>query len=126
MRFKLDENLDLRLAPLLKEGGHDVDTVHGEGLNGSPDDAIYDACVQAGRVLVSLDLDFANPIRFPPGETPGIVIVRPPRPVVPMIRAILAAALPDLTARSLAGKLWIIEPGRIRLYDPDEEMGDSV
>ena len=42
-----------------------------------------------------------------------------------MIRAILAAALPDLTARSLAGKLWIVEPGRIRLYDPDEELGNS-
>ena len=121
MRFKLDENLDLRLVPLLEESRHDVDTVHGERLTGSQDDVIYEACVHSGRVLVSLDLDFANPMRFPPGETPGIVIVRPARPLLPLIRATLAAALPELTARSLAGKLWIVEPGRIRLYDPDEE-----
>jgi predicted nuclease of predicted toxin-antitoxin system len=125
VRFKLDENLDLRLASLLEERGHDVDTVHGEGLTGGPDDAIDKASAHAGRVLVSLDLDFANPIRFPPRETPGIVILRPPRPLVPVIRAILAIALPDLTARPLAGKLWIVEPGRIRVYDPGEELGNS-
>jgi predicted nuclease of predicted toxin-antitoxin system len=31
MRFKLDENLDPRLAPLFAEGGHSVETVLGEG-----------------------------------------------------------------------------------------------
>ncbi len=35
MRFKLDENLDLRLVPLVQQGGYDVDSVHSEGLSGS-------------------------------------------------------------------------------------------
>ena len=30
MRFKLDENFDIRLVPLLAQGGHDVDTVLAE------------------------------------------------------------------------------------------------
>jgi len=121
VRFKLDENLDARLVSLVQQGGHDVETVENEGLSGRDDNAIYDACLSAGRILITLDLDFSNPIRFPPAPTPGIIIVRPPRPVLPQIRATLAAALPDLKRRPVSGKLWIIEPGRIRLYDPNEE-----
>ena len=55
------------------------DAVPAEGLAGSDDDAIYAACQTAGRTLITLDLDFANPLRFPPGDTEGIIVVRPPR-----------------------------------------------
>ncbi len=44
MRFKLDENFDLRLVPLLAQGGHDVDTVRAERLSGSPDETTL--CVE--------------------------------------------------------------------------------
>lgn len=120
MKFKLDENIDSRLIPLVQKGGDDVDTVRDERLSGADDRTIYDACVRDGRILLTLDLDFSNPTRFPPGPTEGIIIVRPPRPILPQIQATLAAALPDLKKRRLAGKLWIVEPGRIRFYDPDE------
>lgn len=121
MRFKLDEHFDARLAALVAEGGHDVETLAREGLGGADDDAVYDACRREERALVTLDLDFSNPLRFPPGVTEGIVVVRPPRNVLPMIRSTLASALPDLKSRPLKGRLWIVEPGRIRVYDPQEE-----
>jgi|SRR3990170_4612260 len=121
MRFKLDENFDLRLIPLVAEGGHDVDAVLEEGLSGQPDEAIYQACITSGRILITLDLDFSNPFRFPPAQTEGIVVVRPPRAVLPLIRATLASALADLKARPLRGLLLIVEPGRIRMYNPQEE-----
>ncbi len=79
MKIKLDENFDVRLVPLLAEGGHDVDTVPAEGLAGSADELIYEVCRADGRTLITLDLDFANPFRFPPEPTEGIVVVRPPR-----------------------------------------------
>jgi hypothetical protein len=122
MRFKLDENFDPRLAPLVAEGGHEVDTVRGEGMSGSKDEALYRACVESGRTLITLDLDFSNPLRFPPGPTEGIIVVRPPRPVFSLIHATLAVALPDLKSKPLRGKLWIVEPGRLRLYDPGGEV----
>lgn len=56
MRFKLDENFDTRLVPLLAQGGHDVDTVRGERLSGSPDETIYDTCRQTRRTLITLEL----------------------------------------------------------------------
>jgi predicted nuclease of predicted toxin-antitoxin system len=123
VKFKLDENLDWRLAAVVAEGGgNEADTVKEEGLSGQQDEAIYKACVAAKRVLITLDLDFANPFRFPPEQTAGIVVLRPPRPVLPLIEATLRAALPTLKQRELRGGLWIVEPGRIRMYDPDKEI----
>ena len=120
MKLKLDENFDLRLVPLLAAEGHDVDTVVGEHLSGSDDDRVFAACQSAGRVLITLDLDFSNPFRFPPADTEGIIVVRPSRPVLPAIRATLNSVLPRLKTQSLKGTLWIVEPGRIRVYDPNE------
>ncbi|MBU4271661.1 MAG: DUF5615 family PIN-like protein [Planctomycetes bacterium] len=122
MKFKLDENFDPRLMPLVQEGRHDVESVSGEGLSGSSDEVVYDVCLRERRILITLDLDFSNPFRFPPAPTAGIIVVRPPRPTLPQIRATLAATLPSLKRQPLHGKLWIVEPGRIRLYDPEEDV----
>ncbi len=121
MRFKLDENFDSRLVPLLPQGGHDVDTVRAEHLSGSSDEAIYDTCRRTARTLITLDLDFASPFRFPPEGTEGIIVSRPPRPILPAIKATLESVLVELTSRPLTGMLWIVEPGRIRVYDPHDE-----
>ena len=121
MRFKLDENFDVRLVPLLAQGGHDVDTVRAEHLSGSPDEVIYETCRRTARTLITLDLDFASPFRFPPEGTEGIVVIRPPRPVLPAIKATLESVLAELTSKPLTGLLWIVEPGRIRVYDPHVE-----
>jgi predicted nuclease of predicted toxin-antitoxin system len=122
MKIKLDENFDLRLAPVVAAQGHDVDTVRSEGLSGSDDDTIYQTCRANGRILFTLDLDFANPFRFPPEVTAGIVVIRVPRPVLPIIRATLLSVLPQLSAQPLQGNLWIVEPGRIRVHEPREEV----
>jgi predicted nuclease of predicted toxin-antitoxin system len=121
MRFKLDENFDLRLTSLVAAGGHAVDTALAEGLSGTSDERVYQACRDTGRTLITLDLDFSNPLRFPPDPTEGIVVLRPPRPTLPLIRVTLTSVLPDLKSRSLRGTLVIAEPARIRLYNPREQ-----
>jgi len=121
MKIKLDENFDVRLAPVLAADGHDVDTVRSEGLAGSGDDTVYATCHANGRVLITLDLDFSNPFRFPPEDTEGIIVVRPPRPTLSVVQATLVGVLPQLKTNPLKGMLWIVEPGRIRVYDPHQE-----
>jgi hypothetical protein len=97
-----------------------VDTVRSEGLSGSDDTTIYHACQSGDRALITLDLDFANPFRFPPDALRGIVVIRPPRPILPAVRATLISVLPQLNSQPLDGKLWIVEPGRLRVYDADD------
>jgi len=79
LKFKLDENVDVRLAAVMAGAGHDVDTVLDEGLKGADDNQIYKTCQSTGRVLVTLDLDFSSPIRYSPTDTEGIVVLRPCR-----------------------------------------------
>ena len=121
MKFKLDENIDVRLAPLMAEAGHDADTVLDERLVGADDETIYQSCREIGSVLITLDLDFSNPQRFPPQDTPGIIVLRPQRPTIMIVRELILALRPALDSLPLSGRLWIAEPGRIRLYEPEED-----
>ena len=67
-----------------------------------------------GRVLLTLDPDFANIHSYPPAQHPGIIVLRlksqDKLTVIAFVRRIAAA----LDRRSPAGELWIVEPDRIR------------
>ena len=80
MRAKLDENLPVEAIELLRAAGWDCDTVHDEGLEGAEDPRIGAACRTEGRVLFTLDLDFADILAYPPNEYVGIVVFRPAEP----------------------------------------------
>ena len=118
MRLKLDENLGRRTARIFAEAGHDVATVVGQGLAGFADADVLTVCATEGRALVTLDLDFSNPLRFDPTATAGIAILRvPDRPGyahLDLAARVLATAL----ARSdLTGQLWVVDMVRVRRYE---------
>ncbi len=68
MKVELDENLGNRTIERFKDTGHEVATVSAQGFGGSSDDELIEACRAEGRVLVTLDLDFSNVLRFPPEQ----------------------------------------------------------
>ncbi|HEY2459675.1 MAG TPA: DUF5615 family PIN-like protein [Candidatus Acidoferrum sp.] len=76
MKIKLDENLPLRLAVLLNNLGHEVDTLHDEDLVGHADNVIWEATQKDSRFLVTQDMDFSDLRRFAPGSHCGILLVR--------------------------------------------------
>lgn len=80
MNIKLDENLPLRLATLLKDLGHDVHTVHDERLIGHADGEIWEAAQKESRFLITQDLDFSDLRQFAPGSHHGILLIRLPSP----------------------------------------------
>lgn len=117
MKLKLDENLSPALAALARSHGHEADTVVEQGLRGVNDEAVFQHCCDEGRLLITLDLDFANPVRFPEKGTPGRIILRPRRPLTTAIRLQFIAALALLDRGELWGKICVVEPGRIRIHD---------
>jgi len=76
MKIKLDENLPFGLAIPLRKLGHDVDTIHEEGLSGRPDREVWDAAQKESRFLITQDLDFSDLRQFAPGSHHGILLVR--------------------------------------------------
>lgn len=54
---------------LLRQAGHDVATVVEQGLTSADDSVLIGVCHSEKRCLVTLDLDFSNPLQFNPHST---------------------------------------------------------
>jgi len=116
MRIKLDENLGDVFAAGLRSAGHDVATVPEERLSGAKDDAVFARCREEKRSLVTLDLDFSDPLRYPPDGGEGVIILRPPRPSFRLIVSLLEQMSVFAKSQSPREAIWIVEPGRVRIY----------
>ena len=114
MTFKLDENLPLSAQALLIARGFDCHNVHDEGLAGGSDQDLIQACLHEKRHLITLDLDFADIVTYPPHAHHGVVIFRLSRQDPPFVVARLSAVLDDLVQIGLTGRLVIISDTRIR------------
>lgn len=115
MRFKVDENLPVDLAEELCAAGYEADTVDEQRLVGSSDRHLSEICKAEGRILVTLDLDFADIRTYPPETYPGIVVMRLTRQDKPHVLNVFRKALKVIGCEPLEGRLWIVEERRIRI-----------
>ena len=76
MKIKLDENMPHDLAELLGASGHDAATAVEEGLSGADDQAVLKAAAREDRLLMTLDVGFADIRKYPIGSHGGIVVFR--------------------------------------------------
>jgi len=106
MRFKLDENFGTRTQHIFKGAGHDVQTVREESLQGASDRRLYEVYCAEQRCLVTLDLDFADVMRFPPEKAGGIAVIRVPRnPSLPLLERLVRQFLHSVEQMSVEKKL---------------------
>jgi len=115
MKFKVDENLPIELARLLANAGHDALTVFAQHLQGKDDPTVARACVREGRILVTLDLDFADMRAYPPEDFPGFIVVRVGTQDKPHLLRVFQQAIALIGSEPLEQHLWIVEETRVRI-----------
>ena len=115
MLFLVDENLPAEVADQLRGAGHDATTVFERRLVGQIDVAVAAVCRTERRALLTLDLDFANTLLYPPKDYFGLVVLRLERQDKPHILEVTAKLIARLVQEELVGKLWVVDEERIRI-----------
>jgi predicted nuclease of predicted toxin-antitoxin system len=115
MKFKVDENLPVEVAQLLREAGHDVYSVHEQGLVGAKDRVLAEVCQSENRAMVTLDTHFSDIRMYLPENYSGLVVLRLARQDKPHVLEVMRRVLKLFGSEPLEGKLWIVDEKRIRV-----------
>ena len=118
IKIKLDENISRHLKPHLQQEGYDVFTAADEGLLGKSDVEVGAAAKSERLILFTLDLEFADLRKFPPGTHPGIILFRPHSmgPLATNRFIVNFVKVTDITA--LSGCIVVVDPTRVRIRRP--------
>jgi len=117
MKFKVDENLPVEVAALLRQAGFDASTVLEQTLGGEADSTIAAICRIERRIIVTLDVDFADIRTYPPAHYAGILVLRIKQQDKPFLLKLFPRILHQLRQESIVGKLWIVDEQRIRVRE---------
>ena len=115
---KLDENLSLAHVDLLRHAGYDADRVDQQGLSGATDEQVWGRVCADNRFFITLDLDFSDVRRYPPGTHPGILLIRARNCSASAVRDILAREAAERSLDDLRGCLAIANPSFTRIRRP--------
>jgi len=118
MKIKLDENISRHLKIVVNQRGHEAITVEDEGLLGKTDVEVGAVAKSEGRMPFTLDVEFSNLRKFPPGSHPGIVLFRPQSMGPLSVNRFVTQFLEGTDLTSLYGCIVIVDPTRIRIRSP--------
>jgi predicted nuclease of predicted toxin-antitoxin system len=125
VRLKLDENLSRHLKQTLSALNHDVATVADEQLLSQPDTRIGAAAKAEQRILLTLDLEFGDLRKFPPGSHPGIILFRPQNFGPLAVNRFVEKFVRDTELQLLSGCVVVVEPARVRIRRPPLETNSG-
>lgn len=116
-KFKVDENLPVEVAELLRQAGYDALTVYDENLAGTRDPQIASVCKEEKRALVTLDTDFADIGAYPPKDYSGLIVLRLKMQDKHHVIKVFNRLVKLIPTEKLEQKLWIVDENRIRVRE---------
>jgi len=118
LKLKLDENLSRHLSAEITTLGHEVATAADQGLLGRSDREVSAAAKAAGELLFTLDLEFGDLRKYPPGSHPGILLFRPRSMGPSAVNGFVTNFVRGTDLAELAGCLVVVDPDRVRVRRP--------
>ncbi len=119
MKIKLDENLSRHLKPVLADLGHDVLTAADENLLSRPDTEVAAVSTKEGRMLFTLDVEFADLRKYPPGIHPGIILFRPTSYGPLTVNKFVVDFVRSVNLEDLTSCVAVVDPTRVRVRSPE-------
>ncbi|MBI2644165.1 MAG: DUF5615 family PIN-like protein [Candidatus Wildermuthbacteria bacterium] len=116
MIFLIDENITSSIRILFEEKGFEAECVKNiQELRGQPDEVVFDYAVAKQAVIVTKDLGFANPTRFPLTQLLGLVVLRFPNEVsVTTLYKEVERLIEGMEEQDFRKRIIVIEPGSVR------------
>ena len=115
--FFADHCVPTVVVDKLQQAGYKVLVLKDHLPTASPDEIVISEAERFEAVLISLNGDFADIVRFPPSNYHGIIglqVKNRPR-LIPHIMSRLLDFLASQERSDLTGKLILVEPDRIRI-----------
>jgi len=99
----------------LRNLGHDVFDIKEQKLDGTEDIEIFQMAVNLKRVLLSMDKDFANIIKYPPESHSGIIVLKLYKLTVEAATKIFLDSFQALDSHDVIGNTVIIDKNKTRV-----------
>jgi predicted nuclease of predicted toxin-antitoxin system len=118
--------VDVRVVEWLRQKGHDARHLREEGLQRMPDGEIFTKAISENRVILTLDLDFAEIAALSRGQKTSVVLLRLRNTRAMHVIDRLAAIMKDSKDALEKGSVVVVEEHRHRIrYLPIGEEGDE-
>jgi predicted nuclease of predicted toxin-antitoxin system len=116
VRIKVDEDLPLSVAEVLREAGHDVATVVDQGWSGWTDARIWIAVCTERRMLITADKGLADLRRLREVKTSlGVVLLRVQNESWRSYGRLAEKLVSSLDLHELAGAVTVVTENNVRV-----------
>lgn len=115
MRLFADECVYSVTIKTLRAWGHDVETAQEAGLSGHNDNELLQYAISQNRILISIDMDFSNALRFVPSSHTGIIILKIRPSTIDNVHQVLKQFLDQNTEDEVHHSLVIADQSKYRV-----------
>ncbi len=115
MRVVVDENISLRIVPVLRAEGHEVIAIAETAGKGTPDSDGWEIVCRQQALLVTRDHHFTNPLRYSASDSLGIIFIRHGNLTSSDEALLIHSFIHNHPLQEYRGKLVTLSPGAIRI-----------